>query len=41
MSRFHRNKYKKDNLTPITNVAVAKVNDASLIRLRQIIDILL
>ena len=41
MSRFHRNKYKNGNQTPITNVAVAKVNDASLIRLRQIIDILL
>ena len=41
MSRFHRNKYKKDNLTPITNVAVEKVNYGSLIKLRQIIDILL
>ena len=41
MSRFHRNKYKNINLTPINvNVAVAKVNCGSLTRLWQIIDLL-
>ena len=41
MSRFHRNKYKNINLTPINvNVDVAKVNCGSLTRLWQIIDLL-